>query len=88
MLVCHLGIDMNRFIASSPTVLSLALSFHLAFDLVARDWPQWRGPLRDGVSRETGLLKTWPEGGPKRLWLYEKAGDGYSAAAACQFPCA
>ncbi len=28
------------------------------------DWPQWRGPQRDGISRETGLLKQWPAGGP------------------------
>src|SRR4051812_47288887 len=32
------------------------------------DWPQWRGPNRDGVSTETGLLETWPEAGPKVLW--------------------
>jgi outer membrane protein assembly factor BamB len=42
------------------------------------NWPQWRGPDRDDVSKETGLLKSWPEGGPKRLWLYENAGNGYS----------
>lgn len=47
----------------------------------AMDWPQWRGPKRDDISPETGLLKEWPEGGPKRLWLYEKAGNGYSGPA-------
>ena len=41
-------------------------------------WPQWRGPNRDGVSNETGLLSQWPEGGPKRLWINEKCGLGYS----------
>ena len=45
------------------------------------DWPQWRGPDHTGVSRETGLLKTWPASGPKRIWLYEKAGSGYSGPA-------
>jgi outer membrane protein assembly factor BamB len=45
------------------------------------DWPQWRGPNRDDVSKETGLLKSWPAGGPKRLWLFEKAGTGYSGPA-------
>jgi outer membrane protein assembly factor BamB len=44
------------------------------------DWPQWRGPDRTGVSKETGLLKKWPEGGPKRLWMFDKAGYGYSGA--------
>ena len=45
------------------------------------DWPQWRGPQRDGVSRETGLLKQWPEGGPKLLWQVNDIGDGYSTPA-------
>ncbi len=45
------------------------------------DWPQWRGPDRTDVSKETGLLKSWPEGGPKRLWLFENAGHGYSGPA-------
>jgi outer membrane protein assembly factor BamB len=42
------------------------------------DWPQWRGPNRDDVSKETGLLKKWPAGGPKRVWVNEDAGLGYS----------
>lgn len=42
------------------------------------DWPQWRGPNRDGISSETGILKDWPEGGPKVLWK-APSGDGYSA---------
>ncbi len=45
---------------------------------VAADWPQFRGPNRDDVSTETGLLKQWPAGGPKRAWLFENAGQGYS----------
>ena len=43
------------------------------------DWPQWRGPNRDGISKETGLLKTWPKGGPTLLWTFEKTGLGYSS---------
>ena len=42
------------------------------------DWPQWRGPERNGVSREVGLLKQWPAGGPKLLWQLSNIGDGYS----------
>ena len=42
------------------------------------DWPQWRGPERNGVSKETGLLKQWPTGGPKLLWQVNDLGDGYS----------
>src|SRR5207244_873864 len=47
----------------------------------ADDWPQWRGPNRDGVSKETALLKKWPERGPKLLWQVSDAGGGYSAPA-------
>lgn len=32
------------------------------------DWPQWRGPRRDGISDEKGLLSSWPDGGPELLW--------------------
>ena len=46
----------------------------------ADDWPQWRGPHRDDVSRETGLLKTWKDE-PKLLWTFRDAGAGYSAPA-------
>ena len=42
------------------------------------DWPQWRGPERNGASPETGLLKQWPAGGPKLLWPVNDIGDGYS----------
>ena len=44
----------------------------------AADWPQWRGPHRDGISSETGLLKEWPKEGPKLLWQVKDLGGGYS----------
>ncbi len=47
----------------------------------ANDWPQWRGPNRDGVCQETGLLQQWPEGGPKLLWELAGMGTGYSTVA-------
>ncbi len=43
----------------------------------ASDWPQWRGPNRDGISRQTGLLKEWPDGGPRVLWRVP-LGEGFS----------
>jgi outer membrane protein assembly factor BamB len=49
--------------------------------LVADDWPQWRGPQRNGLSKETGLLKDWPKEGPKLLWNVTDAGAGYSTPA-------
>jgi outer membrane protein assembly factor BamB len=51
----------------------------LAAETRAADWPQWRGPQRDGVCHETGLLQQWPEGGPKLLWSSKDLGRGYSA---------
>ena len=47
----------------------------------AADWPQWRGPNRDGISNETSLLKEWPKDGPKLLWQVKEIGDGYSTPA-------
>lgn len=43
------------------------------------DWPQWQGPDRDNISRETGLLKTWPAGGPEKLWTFKGLGKGYAS---------
>lgn len=52
-------------------------------DPTKTDWPQWRGPNRDGISKETGLLKVWPDGGPKVVWK-SPIGDGYSAVSISQ----
>jgi outer membrane protein assembly factor BamB len=63
------------------SILGLVASV-LAVSLVAgADWPQYRGPQRDGVSRETGLLKTWPKEGPRLVWTFKSAGTGYSGPA-------
>jgi len=45
------------------------------------DWPQFHGPNRDNKSADTGLLKTWPKGGPPRLWEATGIGQGYSTVA-------
>lgn len=45
----------------------------------AADWPQFRGPKRDDVSQETGLLKSWPKDGPKLIWRVKGLGHGYSS---------
>src|SRR6188768_2798300 len=47
----------------------------------ANDWPQFRGARRDGISKETGLLKEWPAEGPKLLWKATDLGHGYSSLA-------
>jgi len=45
------------------------------------DWPQWQGPDRTNVSRETGLLPQWPAAGPKRVWSISSIGAGYGSVA-------
>lgn len=50
----------------------------LLTNLEAADWPQWRGPDRNDHSPDKGLLKSWPEGGPKRVWLNTDVGLGYA----------
>ncbi|MEM6916177.1 MAG: PQQ-binding-like beta-propeller repeat protein [Verrucomicrobiota bacterium] len=47
----------------------------------AGEWPNFRGPNFDGISTDTGLLDSWPEEGPEKLWVYEDAGMGYSGVA-------
>ncbi|HEV8605530.1 MAG TPA: PQQ-binding-like beta-propeller repeat protein [Tepidisphaeraceae bacterium] len=50
----------------------------LSTSALAIDWPQWRGPNRDNLSTETGLLKQWPKEGPPLLWKATGLGIGYS----------
>ena len=57
----------------------LALLASWASPTLADDWPQWRGPRRDGVSREIGLLKSWPKEGPPAGWSAKGLGEGYAS---------
>jgi outer membrane protein assembly factor BamB len=45
------------------------------------DWPQWRGPNRNGLSADTGLLQQWPSGGPAQAWSIATLGAGYGSLA-------
>ena len=63
---------------SRCAALGVALS---TASLLAANWPQWRGPDRDGISKETGLLQQWPAEGPKLIWQQTGLGDGYSTPA-------
>jgi outer membrane protein assembly factor BamB len=47
----------------------------------SQDVAQWRGQNRNGIYNETGLLKKWPENGPKLLWHFDELGDGHTSAA-------
>lgn len=71
----RLSSNLRTFTLSVATLLLLP-----AITTFAEDWPQWRGPTRDGISRETNLLNKWPEEGPTLLWsVGEDLGQGYSS---------
>lgn len=63
--------------------MKLALASLLALSIPAfaddPSWNQWRGPQRDGLSPDTGLLKSWPAGGPPLAWKATGVGDGFSS---------
>jgi len=62
-----------------PFLSALVVSLALISPVVnAADWTQWRGPGREDRSPDKGLLKSWPEGGPKQLWVFNDAGLGYA----------
>ncbi len=62
------------------TVLLLAASAMGTSAVRADDWPQWLGPQRDGIWRESGLLEKFPDGGPKVIWR-KPLGTGYAGPA-------
>ena len=61
-------------------VLICLLAVAAAGPVAAADWPQFRGPDRSNISGETGLLRSWPDGGPEVLWSLD-VGQGYAGAA-------
>jgi len=52
----------------------------VSLEAQAENWPQWRGPNRDGKSADTGLLQQWPADGPKLAWKATGLGKGYAGA--------
>ncbi len=67
---------MMRIVFSSLFLLMIVL----AAMVYAEDCPRFRGPACDGMFPETGLLKKWPENGPKLAWSVNGLGKGYSSA--------
>lgn len=74
---------MKRLLSVSAFLFALGLSASAFAQVpyVAGDWPQWRGPNRDGISLDKGLLKEWPKEGPPVLWQVDTVGVGYSSLA-------
>jgi outer membrane protein assembly factor BamB len=72
-------LDLERFHSDPELVsrLQTSLSTRRATLSSVADWPQWRGPNRDGLSLETGLIRQWPLGGPPLLWQ-QNLGRGFS----------
>ena len=69
LALCALALSAAPLFAASATLI----------DSPEAGWPQFRGPRRDGISDERGLLASWLEGGPKMLWSAKGAGRGYSS---------
>lgn len=72
---------MRHLRALLPLALCLCLSGPGLDGAVAADWPQFRGPNRDGISPETGVLRSWPGGGPRVFWKIP-LGEGFSQVVA------
>lgn len=72
---------MTNDMISTKCVVALFFLSLAGAALHADDWPQWRGPARDGISQEKGLLKQWPPEGPKLDWQIDDLGEGYSTPA-------
>jgi len=60
--------------------IAATMALFLMLQTINAQWPQWRGPMRDGSSNETNLLKTWPVDGPKMVWTSDTVGAGFSSA--------
>ena len=67
----------------AAVVLALGLTIGVAGQSPAppTDWPQWRGPDRNGLSKESGLLQQWPASGPPLVWSISSLGAGYGSLA-------
>ena len=66
--------------AAVVALLSIVLAAPPLSAQTVHDWPQYRGPERDGTSRESGLLAEWPAEGPEVLWKRD-LGTGFSGLA-------
>src|SRR5438105_3148708 len=67
----------SGFVFSLIAILTWAMADAQLF-AAPFDWPQWQGADRTGVSKETGLLKSWPKEGPPLAWKAKGVGEGYS----------
>lgn len=77
--------DLTKMPATGPACSKLSVLLILVLCLFgehcvnAEDWPQWRGPNRDGIVHENNLLSSWPQDGPPLLWKRDGLGQGWSS---------
>jgi outer membrane protein assembly factor BamB len=77
-----IGKRLAAMVFAGTVTLASTVSFaDVPKDTAGKDWPQFHGPARDNISKETGLLKEWPEGGPPLAWKVKGVGDGHSSVA-------
>lgn len=69
---------MTDFRSIRWTLVSVVLCSLVAASAWSQDWPQWLGPGRNGHSTAKGLLREWPQEGPKLLWQVKDLGQGYA----------
>src|ERR1051326_1603016 len=73
-------VESHELMHTTTTLIGLmALTAVLSSSLSADDWPQWQGPDRNAISKESGLLKEWPKDGPPLAWKITGLGGGDSA---------
>lgn len=70
-----------QFVSTLVSTPIWLLLFSVSLFAADANWPQWRGPQRDDISSETGLLASWPEAGPPRKWMFSDCGVGYGGPA-------
>jgi outer membrane protein assembly factor BamB len=69
----------TRPAAALALILTMCAALAVAAPAASPEWPQWRGPNRDSVAQESGLLKAWPEAGPPLAWKASGLGGGFSS---------
>src|SRR5262245_31669604 len=84
-LLCSLGIALAGLVGPRADTSLYARGAPPPLDVAgqtpATDWPQWQGPDRNGLSKETGLMQQWPTAGPPVAWTVSTIGGGYGSVA-------
>ncbi|MGZ0167347.1 MAG: outer membrane protein assembly factor BamB family protein [Planctomycetales bacterium] len=69
----------SEFLSTVSRTMVVLIVFGVCVSASADDWPAWRGENRNAVSKETGLINSWPDDGPPLEWRASEIGKGYSS---------